>query len=131
LTKILVIASGSFFPVAINTYAAVTNVNPVLIRAARNLGATEKQLFRHVLFPATLPGFYTGAVLGAGLSLILLVYAEMTAANSGVGYFTYTAATLFETEKAFAGVFTLGIFGWLWHRTLTLIESYHCPWRFH
>lgn len=129
LTKIVIIASGSFFPVTINAYSAIQDINPVLIRAGRNLGASGRQIFYHVLLPASLPSFYTGAVLGAGLSLILLVYAEMTAANSGVGYFTYTAASLFEPEKAFAGVLTLALLGWVWHRIITSIEAFHCPWR--
>lgn len=129
LTKIVVIAAGPFFPVAINTYAAMRGINPVLIRAARNLGASETQLFRHVMVPGALPSFFAGTVLGAGLSFILLVYVEMTAGSSGLGYFTYTAATLFEPENAFAGVFTLALLGWIWHRVIAATEMYFCPWR--
>lgn len=129
LTKIVVIATGPFFPVAINTYAAIRGISPVLIRAGRNLGANDRQVMRHIILPATLPSFFTGTILGAGLSFILLVYVEMTAGSSGVGYFTYTAATLFEPEKAFAGVFTLALLGWVWHRAITATEVYLCPWR--
>ncbi len=128
LTRVVIIATGAFFPVAINTYAGVRTIDPVLVRAARNLGASPRQMLRHVVFPAALPGLYAGVVIGAGLSLILLVYAEMTAASSGVGYFTYTAATMFETEKSFAGVFTLAVLGWLWHRLIVTVQAWHCPW---
>lgn len=129
LTRVLVIASGAFFPIVINVYGAAKDVDQVLIRAARNLGASDKQLLRHVIMPAILPSFYAGAILGGSLSLVLMVYAEMTAANSGIGYFTYTASTLFEPEKAFAGVFTLGVLGWLWHKCIVAVRTYHCPWQ--
>jgi len=126
---VIVIASGAFFPIVINVYGAAKDVDHVLIRAARNLGAGDRQLLRHVIMPAILPSFYAGAILGGSLSLVLMVYAEMTAANSGIGYFTYTASTLFEPEKALAGVFTLGALGWLWHKCIVAVRSYHCPWQ--
>lgn len=129
LTRVLVIASGAFFPVVINVYGAAKDVDRILIRAARNLGAGNRQLLRYVVMPAILPAFYAGAILGGSLSLVLMVYAEMTAADSGIGYFTYTASTLFEPEKAFAGVFTLGALGWLWHKCIVLARTYHCPWQ--
>lgn len=129
LTKIVVVATGAFFPVAINTFTAVKGVDPILIRAARNLSADDRQLFRHVILPGILPGIYTGALLGASLSLVLLVYAEMTAADSGLGFFTYSSVSLFQTEQAFAGVFTIALLGWLWYRVINLLEAWHCPWQ--
>ena len=128
-TRMIVIATGAFFPVVVNLYAAAKEVDPVLIRAARNLGAGNRQVLRQVVLPAILPAFYAGAILGASLALVLLVYAEMTAAESGVGYFTFTAASLFEPEQAFAGVFTLGVMGWLWHRLIVAAQAWHCPWQ--
>lgn len=129
LTRIIVIATGAFFPVVINVFGAARDVEPVLIRAAHNLGAGRAQMVRSVILPAILPAFYAGAIMGGSLSLILLVYAEMTAASSGLGHYTYNASMLFEPEKAFAGVFLLGVLGWLWHKCIVAIRSYHCPWQ--
>ena len=78
---------------------------------ARNLGASQRQIFFRVALPSAQPAIYAGLILGASLSLIMLVYAEMTAANSGVGYYMYNAVSIFKTEEAFAGVGILAMLG--------------------
>lgn len=128
LTKVVVVATGAFFPVVINTYTATKGVDPVLVRAAGNLSASRRQVLRSVVVPAMLPGFYSGAILGSGLSWVLVVYAEMTAAQSGLGFFTYSSVSLFQPERAFAGVFTIAVLGWVWYAGLSAIRRWHCPW---
>ena len=51
---------GSFFPILVNTLHGMSLVDPVLVRAARCLGAREISIFREVYFPASLPHIFTG-----------------------------------------------------------------------
>jgi len=129
MSKVLLVATGSFFPVVINTTNALREVSPVLIRAARNLGANKRQIFIRVALPSALPAVYAGTLIGAGLSLIMLVYAEMTASQAGIGYYTYISASLFKTENAFAGVVIISIIGFIWYRIILWTEKRHCPWQ--
>jgi spermidine/putrescine transport system permease protein len=44
-------------------YAAIEKVDPELLEASSNLGATRARTFWSVLFPLTLPGAVTGSIL--------------------------------------------------------------------
>lgn len=129
LSKILLVAIAAFFPMVINTLTGLKEVPGVLIRAARNLGAGPLQIFFRVALPAALPAAYAGATLGASVSLIMLVYSEMTAAEAGIGYYMYDAASLMNTESAFAGVVILAVIGFFWYQGILWIQKVHCPWR--
>jgi NitT/TauT family transport system permease protein len=57
---------GSFFPILLNTVHGVRTFDPVLLRAARCLGAGEARLFWHVILPGALPQIFTGLAVGMG-----------------------------------------------------------------
>jgi len=128
-SKVLLIATGAFFPVLINTYRSLNDVPLLLVRAARDLGANKRQVLLRVALPWALPSAYAGGVIGAGLSLIMLVYAEMTGAERGIGYYTYSSATLFKTEEAFAGVLLIALLGFFWYQLVVRLQKIHCPWK--
>lgn len=109
--KILIIALGVFFPVAINAWAAVREVDPVLIRAAVSLGATRQQLLRKVILPSALPLLFAGYRLGAGSGLLLVVVAEMLAARRGIGALILQAGDLLDTVQIFLGIAVLSLLG--------------------
>ncbi|KAA6187433.1 ABC transporter permease [Thiohalocapsa marina] len=44
-------------------YAALERMNPSLLEASMDLGASRAQTFRHVIVPASLPGVTTGVIL--------------------------------------------------------------------
>jgi NitT/TauT family transport system permease protein len=129
ISKVLLVAIAAFFPMVINTLSGLNEVPSVLVRAARNLGAGPLQIFFRVALPAALPAAYAGATLGSSVSLIMLVYSEMTAAEAGIGFYMYEAASLMNTESAFAGVAVLAVIGFLWYQGILWVQKVHCPWR--
>ncbi len=128
-SKVAVITLGVFFPMAINTYAGVRNADPLLLRAAVSFGAGRWSLIRKVMLPAALPMIFAGLKLGAGTSLLLLVAAEMIAANSGIGYLVLHAQNLMETTKLMVGIVLLSLLGLASHWLLTRLERAVIPWR--
>jgi NitT/TauT family transport system permease protein len=66
---------GSFFPILVNTLHGMSLVDPVLVRAARCLGARETAIFREVYFPASLPHIFTGLTVGMGVAWVSLIAA--------------------------------------------------------
>jgi len=121
-SKIAVIAIGSFFPVAIGTMSAVREVDPLLIRAARSLGATRAQIVLKVRIPASLPAIFASLRLAAGMALLLVVSAEMIAATAGIGYLILYAGDLLQTARLLAGIIVLSILGVLSTGVLQAVE---------
>lgn len=128
-SKVAVIALGVFFPMAINTFTGVRHADPLLVRAAVSFGAGRWSLIRKVLLPSALPMIFAGLKLGAGTSLLLLVAAEMIAANAGIGFLVLHAQNLMETTKLMVGIVLLSLLGVCSHWLLTRLERRVLPWR--
>jgi len=108
---LFLISLGAFFPVLVNTIAGVRNVDAIYVRAAKNLGADEATLFRRVIFPAALPYILTGVRVGIGVAFIVVIVAEMTAVNRGLGYRILEAREFMWSDKIIAGMITIGLCG--------------------
>ena len=129
---LFLISLGAFFPVLVNTVAGVRNVDAIHVRAAQNLGASEAVLFRRVILPAAMPHVLTGVRVGIGVAFIVVIVAEMTAVNRGLGYRILEAREFMWSDKIIAGMISIGLCGlgidlgmdrlnrWLlrWHRGL-------------
>ncbi|MBI2016079.1 MAG: ABC transporter permease [Candidatus Rokubacteria bacterium] len=128
-SKVAVITLGVFFPMAINTYTGVRNADPLLIRAAVSFGAGRFSLIRKVMLPSALPMIFAGLKLGAGTALLLLVAAEMIAANAGIGFLVLHAQNLMETTKLMVGIVLLSLLGIVSHWLLVRLERLAIPWK--
>lgn len=129
LSKVTIISLGVFFPVVINTYSGVKNVDPLLIKAAVSFRASRVSLIRKVILPAALPLIFAGLKLAAGTSLLLLAAAEMIAAKEGLGAMILHYGDLMLTTKLMVGVFTLSVLGIVFNHGLSWLEHRIIPWR--
>ena len=111
--KIFLITYGVFFHVWLNTHIGVTTVEPVLIRAARSLGAEGRRLFFEVVLPAALPFIITGLRQGVAVAFIVVVAAELTGASEGVGFRISHSREMFRADRMLVGLMTLGVMGGL------------------
>jgi ABC-type nitrate/sulfonate/bicarbonate transport system permease component len=96
------------FPVLFNTAAAVRSTPKVLIEAVSSLGGTRLQVLRHVVFPGALPAIITGVRVGAGFAFRGLIFAEMIAAKTGIGYLILMSATNHATDRTIVGMIVIG-----------------------
>ena len=129
VSKVTVISLGVFFPVVINTYSGVKNVDPLLIKVAISFYATKYNLMRKVILPGALPVIFAGLKLAAGTSLLMLVAAEMIAAQEGVGAMILHYGDLMLTTKLMVGVIILSFLGILFTNTLQFLEKKIIPWK--
>ena len=129
LSKVTIISLGVFFPVVINTYSGVKNVDPLLVKVAVSFRAGRVSLIRQVILPGALPVIFAGLKLAAGTSLLLLVAAEMIAAKEGLGAMILHYGDLMLTTKLMVGVLTLSLLGVLFNHGLNWIERKLIPWR--
>jgi NitT/TauT family transport system permease protein len=124
---IFLIFLASLFPIVTSAMAAVQNIQLNYIRAARNFGITGLDLFRKVIFPASLPQILTGLRLALGVAWLVVVAAEMIAVNSGLGYLIIDARNAGKRyDLVVAGMVMIGLIGlgldWLIRRMETLDE---------
>jgi NitT/TauT family transport system permease protein len=102
---------GAIFPILINTVLGVRQCDPGLVLAARDLGANPQQIVRKVLIPSAIPSIFAGVRLGLGVSIILVVAAEMVVGKVGLGARLYLAGQILETEQVFAVLIVLAALG--------------------
>ena len=129
LSKVTIIALGVFFPVAMNTYAGVKNMDPLLLKVAASFNAGWLMTLRRVILPAALPMIFAGLRLAAGTSLLLLVAAEMLAAQEGIGALILHYGDLMLTDKLMAGVIILSLLGLGFNLLLRWCEKKAIPWK--
>ena len=127
-SKIVTIAVGVLFLVLVNTVTGVKSINPLLIKAAIDLGASRLQVFVKVILPGALPNIFTGLRLGAGMALILVFITEIEATKAGLGFLLWESFQLMETRNVFVGVVTFGLLGVAFTWGLQWLERVCCPW---
>jgi len=128
-SKVAFIAYAAFFPIFTTTIEGIKYVDPVLIRAAASLGASERQIFWHVVLPAATPNIITGMRLAFGLSFFVIVAAEFIAADSGLGFLINDARTFFLVSNMLLGAAVIGIIGVLANVLLRKLEGRLLRWR--
>lgn len=127
-TKVVIVAIGGFFLVLITTAHGVVQIDPVMIQAAQNYGATGWKLFTKVILPASLPSIFTGLRLSLGVSLIVIVAAEFVAAKRGIGYLIWISWQTLSVGKMYAGLVVIAILGMLFTRGLERLGRALMPW---
>jgi len=120
-SKVALIVYATGFIVMINTATGVSAIPADKLNAARLLGANPYQLFWFVTIPATVPFIYVGMRLAMASSFLVIVAAEMLAANSGLGYLVWTSRLFFRIDWMFAAILTIGLAGYLTDRAWRLV----------
>jgi ABC-type nitrate/sulfonate/bicarbonate transport system permease component len=127
--KIMLIAYSTFFPVVINTYFGVRGVDPVVLMAARTLGATRRlDMLREIILPAALPHIFSGLRVSLGISFIVLIAAEMIAAHSGLGFRILDAEQVFEINVVYVGIVVISLLGLLFDAVFMRVRRRVLPW---
>ncbi|NJD53951.1 MAG: ABC transporter permease [Candidatus Methanoperedens sp.] len=129
LSKIAIIFFGAVWPILINTISGVKNVDPLFIKAARSMGVNDRELFRKVILPASVPSIIAGVRLGVKIAIMVVIAAEMIAANSGMGYFIQYARTVIQTDQVYAGVLVMTVLGLAANYFMVWIEKKATYWK--
>jgi NitT/TauT family transport system permease protein len=128
-SKVAMVAIGIFYPLLISTVAGVTNIPSIYLDVGRNFGASRWQVFRTIAIPGALPSVMAGIKLGVGLGLILIVIAELTGADSGIGYMIWNAWQILSVETMYVGLLLIALLGFLFTLLLDAIERRLMPWQ--
>lgn len=129
--KILLIYLACFAPIAVATFAGVTNVPSEQIHGALSIGANRRQLILHVMLPAALPDILTGLRIAIGFGWTTLVAAEMVAATAGIGQMVLNASNFLRTDIVIMGIVLIGIIAYLFDLAMRRLERLLVPWQQH
>jgi NitT/TauT family transport system permease protein len=118
-----------FFIVFFNVYQGVREVPQVVLANARMLGMNERQLLRHVYWPAALTWMFSSLHTSVGFALVGAVVGEYLGSSAGLGYKIHQAEMVFDVTGVFAGMLILAIFVIVIDTFVTMIENRLLVWR--
>ncbi len=118
-----------FFIVFFNVYQGVREVSPTVLANARMLGMNERQLFKHVYWPAALTWMFSSLHTSVGFALIGAVVGEYLGSSAGLGYKIQEAESVFDVTGVFSGMMILTIFVIMIDWVVTLVERRLLVWK--
>ena len=126
--KLFLIAVSVFFPIYLNTYHGIRNVDPGLVEMGRTYGLTRWQLYRDIILPGALSSILVGLRFSLGLMWVILIVAETISAQSGIGYLTMNAREFLQTDIVLVGILLYALLGKLADVFARSLERFWLRW---
>lgn len=128
LSKIILIAIIIFFQLLITTRDSARLIDNNIKYSFKSLSGSKIQYFRHVVWPATLPGIYTSLRIGTGTAVAVLFFVESISARSGLGMYIIDAWGRADYVSMFVGMLALSLIGIILYELFDLLEKISCKW---
>ena len=129
LSKVALGVTLVFFIVFFNVYQGVKEVSPVVLANARMLGASQRQLLRHIYLPSATSWVFSSLHTSVGMAFVGAVVGEYLGSAKGVGYLILQAEGVFDINTVIAGIVVLTLFALLLDYVVTKIEARLLVWR--
>lgn len=127
--KYSIVFMGTFAPALVYVIEATRNIDPLLIRAAQNLGASRWQVMKEVILPGSLPQILSGMKVILGLAWTCVISAELVAAREGLGFLIMNGKEFFQTEVVVLGMLLISITVLVTDFVLRIIENWVLRWQ--
>lgn len=127
--KVVIVAKASFFVVALAVHEAVKSLPARYLEVAAVLRFSRLQVIRRVVLPAIVPDTLTGVRIALGRSWMVLVGAELLAAENGLGQMMEMGRQMFRLDVVMVGVVLTGLVGLALDRGFRLLEAYLMRWQ--
>ncbi|AMN40721.1 ABC transporter permease [Rhodoplanes sp. Z2-YC6860] len=128
-SKIAFGVTHGIFPIIVTIVAGVQNIKPILMTAARSMGASRWQIFRWVIFPHMIPTFFAGMRLGMSGVLLGVLLAELYVSTAGIGYFTQLFTQNFDPTKLLGLISVLAAMAIVLNEIVRRAEVHFGRWR--
>lgn len=120
---IFILFMSGFFPLLIASSNAVSQVNPVFIKVANNMGASDSTMLVQVILPASIPYIFVAARISLGIIWVVVVAAEMAGLRNGLGYLILDGRNLLRTDLVMGGMLVIGLIGLCLDRLMLIGEA--------
>jgi NitT/TauT family transport system permease protein len=128
-SKVALAVTLVFFVLFYSTYQGVRDADRIIINNVRMLGASERQLVRHVLIPSALTWIFASLHTSLGFAVVGAVVGEYLGSARGLGYMIQQAEGTFDTTGVFAGMFVLGVVVVVVSLGVTRLERWLLRWK--
>ena len=125
----MLIGLSAFFYTVIPTLEGVQNVDSLLVKSARSLGANDRQILFGVILPAAMPSIYAGIRIASTSSFVVLLFVEIISGNDGLGYLLEDARERLNTSTMFMTLIVVGILGFSLDWFVRYTEKKVMPWQ--
>lgn len=129
VSKLAIIFWGTLWATLLNTINGVKNVDPLLVKSARSMSASNFFIFRKIVLPAATPSIITGFRLSASTSILILVAAEMLGSNSGLGFLIFYSEQKYDIAEMYSGILTISLLGILINYLIVAFEKHLLVWK--
>ncbi len=127
---------GAFYTIVINVLGGAKSINKQFLQAAQSMGASQWDMFRRIVLPATLPSIVVGSAVGMGITWEVVVAAEMISgggssgggAGGGLGFFIWSSYVGGSYEQIIVGMISIGIAGYISSELLRQLGGLLTPW---
>ena len=126
--KLFLISISVFFPIYLNTFHGIRNVDPQLIEMGRTYGLTRWQLYKEVILPGAMSSILVGLRFSLGLMWVILIVAETISAQAGIGYLTMNAREFLQTDVVLVGILLYALLGKLADVLARWLEQWWPRW---
>ncbi|WP_454676832.1 ABC transporter permease [Achromobacter marplatensis] len=127
--KIALVALGVTFAIYINLFSGIRHVDAKIVEAARTLGATRREMIRHIILPGALPSALVGLRLAVGTAWLSLVVGEQINATSGIGFLIMDAREFMQTDVIFVGLIVYALLGLSTDMLIRYLDRRVFAWR--
>ena len=128
-SKIIVLCYASFFPALVVIYQALVGLDPIYIRAAKTLGASNMEIFLRIILPQLVPHIITACRVSLGVCWATLVAAELIAAQRGIGAMMVDAQNFFQMPPLVLGILLIGAISLAMDAAVRAIERRATAWQ--
>ena len=126
--KLFLISVAVFFPIYLNTFHGIRNVDPGLIEMGRTYGLSRWQLYTQIILPGAVSSILVGLRFSLGMMWVILIVAETISAQAGIGYLTMNAREFLQTDIVLVGILLYALLGKLADMFAKSLESYWLRW---
>lgn len=129
LSKVLLISVGSFFPLYMQAFLGIRNIDNKLFEVAKIMEYTRLQQITKLMIPSALPNILLGIRLSLSVAWMCLVAAELLGAEKGIGYMIQDARSFMQTDTVFVGIIIFALAGKLSDSFVRVLEEQLLKWQ--
>jgi NitT/TauT family transport system permease protein len=128
-SKIAISAVLCFFPVMVNTLRGLTSVRPEQIELMRSYATSEREIFRRVRIPSSLPYVFSALKIASVLAMIGAIVGDyFGGSQDALGILIRRSAGIFAFEEAWAAIVVASVFGIAFYAAIALVERLTLTW---
>ena len=126
--KVTLIILVCFFPIAVGLLDGFKAADPDAINLMRSMGASKNQIFHHIKFPSSLPGFFSGLKIAVSYAIVGAVISEWLGGNQGLGVYMIRVKKSYSYDKMFAVILVIIIISLFLIKLTVWLERKIMPW---